>query len=320
MPPRARSFNALSFLPDALHEALHRRLREIIGIGLILAAAFIALALATWSVQDPSLSHATNNPLRNMLGLPGAIIADLLIQLFGMAALAIVLPIAIWGWRIASPRPLARERLRICAWLIGVLLAAAGAAFLPRTATWPLPAGLGGVIGDWMLRLPMWFAGGALSGPASMAAALAIGSLALACLAVVAGFGWSQAQTPRIAKPRPHEVDEDEEPRAWISLGWITHAALSLKARIRRPIAGHPRARAVPARDALQRRTEPRFEETTNASLQPRLEPQPESDDEQEPTAARARSNARATARPARRSAGGYALPPIELLAVPKAI
>src|SRR5262249_15934215 len=64
----------------------------------------------------------------------------------------------------------------------------------------------------------------------------------------------------------------------------------------------------------------PRFEETTNASLQPRLEPQAESDDEQEPTAARARSNARATARPARRSAGGYALPPIELLAVPKAI
>ena len=31
-----------------------------------------ALALATWSVQDPSLSHATSAPVRNLLGAPGA--------------------------------------------------------------------------------------------------------------------------------------------------------------------------------------------------------------------------------------------------------
>ena len=100
----------LSFLPDALRDALHRRMRELAGTGLIILAAGLALALATWSVQDPSLSHATNAPVRNVLGRGGAIVADVLTQLLGLAALALILPIAIWGWRLASHRRLSRER------------------------------------------------------------------------------------------------------------------------------------------------------------------------------------------------------------------
>ena len=92
---------------------------------------------------------STNRPIRNVLGVPGAIVADLLMQLFGMAALALLLPLAIWGWRLVTHRTLRRERIRLCFWIAGVLLAAACASSLPRTIAWPLPAGLGGVVGDW---------------------------------------------------------------------------------------------------------------------------------------------------------------------------
>src|SRR5437870_5994239 len=126
-----RGLETLNFLPDGVREALRRRLRELGGFGLIVLAKLLALALATWSVQDPSLSHATNAPVRNLLGLPGAIIADFLMQVFGVAALAIVLPLGIWGWRLATHRTLARERLRFAVWIIGVLLAAGFAACLP---------------------------------------------------------------------------------------------------------------------------------------------------------------------------------------------
>ena len=44
------------------------------------------------------------------------------------------------------------------------LLAAAFASCLPTTARWPLPTGLGGVIGDAMLRLPASLLGGPLVG------------------------------------------------------------------------------------------------------------------------------------------------------------
>jgi len=73
-----RGFDRLNFLPDSLRDALRRRLRELGGLALIVLAGLLALALATWSVQDPSLSHATNTPARNLFGVPGAIVADLL--------------------------------------------------------------------------------------------------------------------------------------------------------------------------------------------------------------------------------------------------
>src|SRR5262249_7686934 len=81
MPTIHRTFDADGFLPDDLGAAIRRRLREITGIGLIAFAALAACALATWSIKDPSLSFAASAPVRNLLGKPGAIAADLLTQL-----------------------------------------------------------------------------------------------------------------------------------------------------------------------------------------------------------------------------------------------
>src|SRR5437667_12014520 len=150
MPAIRYTFSAADILSDELRAALRRRLHEIVGVTLLALAGIAALALATWSVQDPSLSHATNAAVRNILGVPGAIVADLLTQLFGLAALAFILPIAIWGWRLVTHRPMQRERVRLLFWLLGVLLTAGCAAALPRSSAWPLPVGLGGLIGDWM--------------------------------------------------------------------------------------------------------------------------------------------------------------------------
>ena len=119
MPAVNQSFDSLSFLSDGLRDMLRRRLREIAGVALVVTAMLLAASLASWSVQDPSLSHATVNPVRNLLGLPGAITADLMMQLLGLGALALVLPIAVWGWRLASHRPLRREWLRLAVWFVG---------------------------------------------------------------------------------------------------------------------------------------------------------------------------------------------------------
>src|SRR5215831_5946150 len=159
-----QSFDSLSFLSDALRDLVRRRLREILGIAFIVTAILLALALASWSVHDPSLSHATNNPVKNLVGITGAIAADLMMQLVGLGALAVVLPIAVWGWRLAGHRPLGREWLRVAAFVLGVLCAATFASCLPRSHAWPLPAGLGGVIGDSLVRGALMLIRGALPG------------------------------------------------------------------------------------------------------------------------------------------------------------
>ena len=315
MPAIDRGLDRLTFLPEALRDALRRRLRELGGLALLLVATLLALALATWSVHDPSLSHATNAPVRNVLGVSGAIVADLLIQLLGVAALALVLPIAIWGWKLATHRPLQRERIRLAFCVLAILLAAACTAALPRTPAWPLPVGLGGVVGDWMLRFPALLAGGTLSGLARAAVAIVTGAGTLVCFAIAAGLGW------RAGGRHVDDAVDDERERGSISLGWITHGFLSLKARLARALKRRPQARS-PARRAAapaQDRTEPRFDESARATLQPQIEPEEDEEDEDE-TAPPARRKPKAPPRAPRKTTGGYVLPPLELLAAPKAV
>src|SRR5947209_12420531 len=118
------TLSAGDLFSDELRAALRRRVSELIGAGLLAIAGLAAVALATWSVQDPSLSHATNAPVRNMLGLPGAISADLMMQLLGIATIAFLFPVAAWGWRLLTHRALDRERTRLALWAIGALAAA----------------------------------------------------------------------------------------------------------------------------------------------------------------------------------------------------
>ena len=257
-----------------MRESLRRRLREIGGLALILLAGAVALALATWSVKDPSLSHATNAPIRNTLGMPGAVVADLLMQTLGVAAIALVLPIAIWGWRLITHRQLNREPLRLLFWIVGLTLAAGCAAALPRGATWPLPAGLGGVVGDALVRLPTWLAGGTLNGWTRVGLVLASGLAMLTCFAIASGFG---LQSPPKEKKKKKPVEaapvsekEDDEERAWVSLGWLAHGFLSLKARISRLLAGRNAAKAPPRRDAARDRRATAWSRGSRARRLPR--------------------------------------------------
>src|SRR5262249_21162344 len=141
-------------LPDSIREMMARRLRELSGLGLVGLAGVLTAALTTWSVQDPSLSHATAGKIHNLMGFPGAIGADLLMQIMGLGAVMVVLPIAVWGWRMMTHRHFDREALRIGSWILSAILAAGFFSCWPRSNTWPLPTGLGGVIGDALLRAP----------------------------------------------------------------------------------------------------------------------------------------------------------------------
>src|ERR1700760_1881584 len=141
-------------LPTSIREALARRLRELMGLGLIGVSGVAAAALMTWSVQDPSLSHATSRPIHNIAGYTGAIGADLLMQILGLGAIMLILPIAIWGWRMLTHRSFDREALRLACWILCTVIAAGFASCWPHGGSWPLPTGLGGVVGDALVRAP----------------------------------------------------------------------------------------------------------------------------------------------------------------------
>jgi S-DNA-T family DNA segregation ATPase FtsK/SpoIIIE len=308
-----RSLDGMAFLSGQLGAILRRRLRELGGIALVSLAMLAALALATWSVNDPSLSHATDARVHNLLGRTGAVAADLFMQLFGLGSLALILPIAVWGYRLLGHRPLRRERLRLLLWLFGAVLAAAFASSLPRGAHWPLPCGLGGVIGDAMLRLPVILFGTPLSGTYRLAAAFALGIAALVAFAGAAGMILGASLDNDEDDPVEADAEADGE-GGWVSLGRLMHFMLSLRTRVALMFRRPARAKA-PLRAASMppRRLEPRFDGRPDHRTAEEFE-----DELAGAPAPRTPRNPRPP-KP-RRARGGYILPPLELLTQPSKI
>jgi S-DNA-T family DNA segregation ATPase FtsK/SpoIIIE len=156
------------------------------GAAIFIASAALIASLMTWRVDDPSLSFATNAPVRNIFGVPGAIVADLVMQFLGLAAIALVLTAVTIGWSLLRLRPLRHPLGQIAAGLSGIALASFALACLPVFGRWPLPVGLGGVIGDVLLSIPEAIAGGPLSAGIRVALTIvasgaALGLLASAC-------------------------------------------------------------------------------------------------------------------------------------------
>src|SRR4249920_921052 len=306
-----RSLDIIAFVSEHFRDIIRRRLSELAGLALITLALLGALALATWSVQDPSLSHATQKPIHNLLGYPGAIFSDLAMQLLGLAAILLLVPEALLGWRLLSHKTFG-EKWRSLFWILATFLGAAFTSTLPHIGSWPLPTGLGGVAGDAVLRLPAMVFGAPLGGLTRFLLCVVFG-LATAVTLLVACGGRAQARKSVTREFEEEEEFEDEEAgedrgSAW--LGMIVHALLSWKARVGRMIRGEARAR-TPLPVVRGPRLEPRFDGDGGAAAY---------DDDYEDQDAEPAPRRRAAPRaPARRSGSGYMLPSLNLLAAPRA-
>jgi S-DNA-T family DNA segregation ATPase FtsK/SpoIIIE len=253
---RTTTFTFLDYLPDPLREMPKRRAAELIGFGVLAGLAAACAALLTWSVADPSLNHATATPIHNLLGRPGSIVADVAMQFFGLACVVALIPPAHWGWRLLTDKRLDRIRNKLILWVLGTALSAGCASLLPVPASWPLPTGLGGVVGDALLWAPRQMLTGSSLGMAAVGAAL-IG-LAILTLTAAAGYHFRPAGEADDAPPvsamaaaraaERYDGDEDDsdgEPGlGLVSLGALIHCTLMLRSAARRLFVGR---RAAPA-------------------------------------------------------------------------
>ncbi|WP_456621484.1 MULTISPECIES: DNA translocase FtsK [unclassified Bradyrhizobium] len=319
-------------LPPSIREALTRRVRELAGLGLITLSGVASAALMTWSVQDPSLSHATSRPIRNILGYAGAIGADLAMQILGLGAIMLILTVAVWGWRMLTHRPFDREALRLGCWILCTVIAAGFASCWPHGGAWPLPTGIGGVVGDALVRAPA-----VIFGPAGTIYRIVLGVILFVAMAatflIACGLG-AREHDEELSQIEDDDapLDEDEgSERGSVSLGWLFHALMSTKARLtwllgtayRSLVSSGPKPRAI----AFDRQ-EPNLGGGRGA---PPISPQSEDEDyedghdeedeeeEEEAPAARAPRKKAAPKAAAKKSSDKFELPSVSVLAAPKA-
>ena len=329
MPAIERVIPIVGQISDPIREMLARRLRELTGLGVIALSCVVAAALMTWSVQDPSLSHATSGTIRNLMGRPGAIGADLLMQILGLGSIMLVLPVAVWGWRLVTHRLFDREALRVACWILCAVIAAGFASCLPRSGAWPLPTGLGGVVGDAIVRFPA-----VVFGPPGMIYRIVLGMILLAAMigsfVFACGAGAKEKITPRTRPPMIEDEEEEDNDRGSVSLGWLVHAAMSAKARIMR-MASALFAMAVGRTESSSARSFERMEPNLgNGRRAPSLVPQAEDEYEEEEPEEEEEEEEEEDEEPAPRARkraepkssgrkGVFVLPPIAVLAAPKA-
>src|SRR6202012_873347 len=145
----------------------------------------------------------------------------------------LILPIAVWGWRMLTHRAFDREALRLGCWILCTVIAAGFASCWPHNTTWPLPTGLGGVVGDALVRAPA-----VVLGPPFFIYRPVLGLILFVAMAatflVASGIGSRPKEDDfsGIEEDDAPLAEEDEADGGSVSLGFIFHALMSAKARL----------------------------------------------------------------------------------------
>jgi len=138
----------------------NRRLNEIIGMVVLVAAALLLLGLASYTPTDPSFNtvgrYVTGRPAHNWTGMVGAFLADAMLQLIGVAAFFLPFVLGRLGICWMRSRPAGSPMAKTIGLGMWVVFAPAAIALLPGTTLWqhslPIEGTLGRLLADFMVH------------------------------------------------------------------------------------------------------------------------------------------------------------------------
>ena len=183
-----RGIDPQRLLPQSLEDRLLGWLGRFGGAFLLVSTSTIWISLVTWSVFDPSLTHATTTVPRNFTGPVGAIVSDLLFQTLGFAAaLALIAPL-VWSIEMLRSERVVAGRSKLGFYPLSVLALAGAISALPIFDGWPLRHGFGGLLGDGLFHLVVKLFGVVNEERAPLAAGLVLAVAAVQMSGRAIGF------------------------------------------------------------------------------------------------------------------------------------
>jgi S-DNA-T family DNA segregation ATPase FtsK/SpoIIIE len=127
----------------------NERLNEAGGLVSLFGAIVLALSLISFQPTDPSWNTATPETARaiNLIGRLGSYSADLLYQLFGLAAWLLPVGLVALGWKWVRSQPIEVPMLRTAGYAVLVLAACTALTLMPWLGQLADALPLGGVAG-----------------------------------------------------------------------------------------------------------------------------------------------------------------------------
>ncbi len=155
-----RSNAKMTTLTRVFTPTSNRRLNELVGFLLLISAAFLVLALVSYSPLDPSMNTAATpvagHPAHNWVGIFGAIGSDLALQLLGVSAFLVPAFLVLYSVRWFRSRPVSSPYVKMVGLAALLVSSAALIGLLPWSFRWKgaLPAEglLGRIMADEMIH------------------------------------------------------------------------------------------------------------------------------------------------------------------------
>jgi len=164
MGPRKRApsrrLHATMSLARPFTPTANRRLNELIGFLVFVFAVLLVLALLSYSPLDPSLNTVATplagKPAHNWIGVVGAMVADLALQAFGIAAFLLPALLAMYSLHWFRSRPIASPYAKTIGAIALVAFLAGFIGLLPWSVRWkgvlPSEGLLGRIVADALIH------------------------------------------------------------------------------------------------------------------------------------------------------------------------
>ncbi len=150
---------ALKTLRFVVAPTRHRRLNEILGLVVLVAAVLLSLALVSYTPSDPSFNTVgsyAGRPAHNWAGLVGAWVADSTLQVIGIAIFLLPLVLARLGVSWMRSRPAGSPYAKTIGLGLWAVFAPAAIALLPGHLLWrhalPIEGVTGRILADAMVE------------------------------------------------------------------------------------------------------------------------------------------------------------------------
>ena len=133
----------------------HKRLNEVAGFLLLSAGLVTLLSLVSYHAQDPSWDTASGARPLNLIGYPGAYLADVFLQTFGLAAMLFPLLAFLLSWKWIRSEALTAGGVKVFGAVLLTLSACTTFSFIPFhifAGTVPIGGALGLTLARYLVQ------------------------------------------------------------------------------------------------------------------------------------------------------------------------
>ncbi len=156
----ARPHAHMTIASRAFTPTANRRLNELIGFLMLVFAVLLVLALVSYSPLDPSLNTAStppaSQPAHNWIGVFGAVVSDLGLQIFGVAVFLIPVFLMLYSLRWFRSRPISAPYAKTLGAVALVTFLSGFIGLLPWSIRWkgaiPSEGLLGRIVADALIH------------------------------------------------------------------------------------------------------------------------------------------------------------------------